>query len=56
MSLLDKLLPLVKNPSDEVAKILKLYLKNQNKYVLIYVGVTLSIYEKVHIESLPSVK
>jgi hypothetical protein len=51
-------LPLVVDPQDGVARILRLYLKNQNKYILTLVGLILSgIYNKrEYIDTLPSVK
>lgn len=56
IELLDKLLPLVKTPSDDIAKSLKIIMKSQNKNVLIYMVLTLSIYSADDIDSLPSVK
>jgi len=47
---------LVKDPSDEIAKTMKTLMKNPNKNVLIYLGLTLSLYSKEQIDSLPSVK
>jgi hypothetical protein len=47
MELLNRLLPLVSNPTDEIAKNMKTtILKSVNKNVLVYLGVTLSIYNK----------
>lgn len=56
MELLDRLLPLVKAPTDEVAKNMKTIIKSVNKNVLVYIGVTLAIYNKEQIETFPSVK
>lgn len=49
MELLDKLLPYVKNPTDEIAKNMKTIIKSVNKNVLVYLGVTLSVYNKEQI-------
>lgn len=47
MELLNRLLPLVSTPTDEIAKNMKTtILKSVNKNVLVYLGVTLSIYNK----------
>ena len=57
IEVVDKICLLVDDPKDEVAKVLKLYLKNQNKYILTLMGLILSrIYNKDHIQQLPSVK
>ena len=57
VDLIDRLIPLVEQPKDDIAKTLKIYLKNQNKYILILLGVIMSgVYKKEQIESLPSVK
>lgn len=56
MDLLDKLLPLVKNPTDDIAKNMKTIIKSVNKNVLVYLAVTLSVYSQDQIETLPSVK
>jgi hypothetical protein len=45
--ILDQILPMVIDPKDDVAKTLKIYLKNQNKYILIIFGIIISgIYKK----------
>jgi hypothetical protein len=56
IDLLDKLLPLIKSPSDDIAKSLKTLIKSQNKNVLVYMSLTLSVYSSDDIDSLPSVK
>jgi len=57
VQLVDRVIPLVVEPKDDLARTLKIYLKNQNKYILILVGVMMSgVYKKQQIESLPSVK
>lgn len=57
VKIVDKVMPLVVDPKDDIAKTLKIYLKNQNKYILILLGVIMSgVYKKEQIESLPSVK
>jgi len=56
MELLDRLLPFVKNPTDDIAKNLKTIIKSVNKNTLVYLGVTLSVYNKEQIEDFPSVK
>ena len=56
MELLDSLLPLVKNPTDEIAKNLKTIMKSVNKNVLMYLTVTLAVYNQEQIETFPSVK
>jgi hypothetical protein len=38
---------MVVQPRDDIAKVLKIYLKNQNKYILILVGIIISgVYKK----------
>jgi hypothetical protein len=49
MELLDKLIPLVKQPTDDIAKNMKILAKNANKNILVYLAVTLSIYNKEQI-------
>ncbi len=50
LELLSKILPLVKDPTDEIAKNMKILMKNQNKNVLLYFALTLSVYKKEHIQ------
>jgi hypothetical protein len=53
----DTLVELITEPKDDIAKALKLYLKNTNKYILIMMGLIVSgVYRKEHVDSLPSVK
>lgn len=55
--ILDTILPFVTDPKEEVAKATKLYIKNQNKYILILIGLILAkIYKKEHINIYPSLK
>ena len=57
IGVVDKVCDLVSEPKDDVAKTLKLYLKNQNKYVLILMVVMMAkIYGKEDVQKLPSVK
>ena len=56
-SILSNLLPLVTEPREDVAKSIKIYLKNQNKYILIVMGLILAyVYKKEHINKFPAVK
>lgn len=51
------LLPLITEPREDIAKAIKIYLKNQNKYILIIIGLVLAhLYRKEHINKLPAVK
>lgn len=55
--ILDTILSFVTDPKEDVAKAAKLYIKNQNKYILILVGLILAkIYKKEHINIYPSLK
>ena len=48
---------MISDPKDDVAKAVKIYLKNANKYIFISAAtIVSSLYRKEHIESLPSVK
>lgn len=42
INVIDQVIPLVVKPKDDIAKTLKIYLKNQNKYILILLGVIMS--------------
>lgn len=57
VEIIDSLVGMVVEPKDDVAKSLKMYLKSQNKYILIMVGLILTgIYGKDQVDSLPSTK
>lgn len=48
---------MISDPKDDIAKAVKIYLKNANKYIFISAAIIVStIYRKEHIERLPSVK
>ena len=47
IKIIDQVIPMVFQPKDDIAKVLKIYLKNQNKYILILVGIIISgVYKK----------
>lgn len=47
INIIDQVIPMVVQPRDDIAKVLKIYLKNQNKYILILVGIIISgVYKK----------
>jgi hypothetical protein len=55
--LVDSLVAMVDDPKDDIAKSLKLYLKNQNKFILVLFGLILcNVYKGEHVNTLPSVK
>lgn len=57
IGIVDSLVECITEPKDDIAKALKLYLKNTNKYILIMMGLIVSkVYKKEHVDSLPSVK
>ncbi len=57
VEIIDSVVALITENKDDIAKALKLYLKNQNKYILILMGIILSrVYKEEHAKSLPSVK
>ena len=48
---------MVSDPKDDIAKSVKIYLKNANKYIFIAAAIIISaVYRKEHVDKLPSVK